>query len=235
MAPAPTQQTRSEPARQVQGGYCGIFTRLTVLTRLLASTKSPPFVTSVLRTMWPLVGLPSAESQRALLEGVLVATLNVKTALLFLTFIPLFIDASASAIRTVAHGRVGLFADQSRRLRGSSVRHTSRPKTRTTSAVVLSTTQMLPSSRTAFDVTTCINRSCDGAVKDAVLAAGIAKRATATRSASSFATHLVEEVMNPIRAGTLGPSRRDHDDGVHARAQPGASWRPEPADRMFLA
>src|SRR5262249_53662932 len=39
------------------GVYFGIFTRLTVLTRLLASTKSPSFVTSVLRTMWPPPGI----------------------------------------------------------------------------------------------------------------------------------------------------------------------------------
>src|SRR5204862_6824677 len=37
--------------------YLAIFTSVTVLARLFASTKSPPFVTSVLRTMLPPPGM----------------------------------------------------------------------------------------------------------------------------------------------------------------------------------
>jgi len=42
--------------------------------------------------------LSRAASQRAFLDGIVVETLNVKTALFFLAFIPQFIDPSASAL-----------------------------------------------------------------------------------------------------------------------------------------
>jgi threonine/homoserine/homoserine lactone efflux protein len=42
--------------------------------------------------------LSSAGGRRAFLEGIVVETLNVKTALFFLAFIPQFIDPSASAM-----------------------------------------------------------------------------------------------------------------------------------------
>src|SRR5882672_6351687 len=40
-----------------RGPYLGTVTKVTVLTRLLASTKLPSFVTSVLRTMLPPPGI----------------------------------------------------------------------------------------------------------------------------------------------------------------------------------